>query len=69
MPPLEAALQDELDNYASYHPGYDEYNFDLDSIEHDPYVLISILTAYHQGRGRRARSSQHYKCSLTGSTP
>ena len=46
---LEAALQDELDNYASYHPGYDEYNFDLDSIEHDPYVLISILTAYHQG--------------------
>ena len=27
---LEAELQDELDNYESYHPGYDEYRFDLD---------------------------------------
>ena len=46
---MEAALQNELDNYASLHPGYDEYNFDLDEIGHDPYVLISILTAYHRG--------------------
>lgn len=46
---MEAALQNELDNYASLHPGYDEYNFDLDEISHDPYVLISILTAYHRG--------------------
>ena len=30
-------------------PGYDEYRFDLDEIEHDPYVLISILTAFHEG--------------------
>ena len=45
---LEAALQNEVDNYPSYHPGYDEYRYDLDSIGHDPYVLISLLTAYHQ---------------------
>ena len=46
---LEAELQNELDNYESYHPGYDEYRFDLDEIGHDPYVLISILSAFHEG--------------------
>ena len=46
---MEAELQRELDNYAALHPGYDEYVFDLDSIEHDPYVLISILSAFHDG--------------------
>ena len=46
---MEAELQYELDNYESLHPGYDEYRFDLDDIEHDPYVLISILTAFHEG--------------------
>lgn len=46
---LEAALQNELDHYESYHPGYDEYRFDLDEIGHDPYVLISILSAFHEG--------------------
>ena len=46
---MEAELQYELDNYESLHPGYDEYRFDLDEIEHDPYVLISILTAFHEG--------------------
>ena len=46
---LEADLQHELDNYESLHPGYDEYRFDLDTIGHDPYVLISILSALHEG--------------------
>ena len=46
---LEAELQDELDHYESYHPGYDEYRFDLDTIGHDPYVLVSILSAFHEG--------------------
>ena len=46
---LEAELQNELDNYETYHPGYDEYRFDLDEIGHDPYVLISILSAFHEG--------------------
>ncbi len=46
---MEAALKNELDNYAALHPGHDEYQFDLDEIGHDPYVLISLLTAYHRG--------------------
>ena len=46
---MEADLQYELDHYESIHSGYDEYHYDLDEIEHDPYVLMSILTAYHQG--------------------
>ena len=45
---MEAELQDKLDNFESYYPGYDEYNYDLDDIEHDPYVLISILSALHE---------------------
>ena len=45
---LEAELQAYLDNYEATHD-YDEYHFDLDSIEHDPYVLISILSAFHEG--------------------
>lgn len=45
---MEAELQTYLDNYERTHD-YDEYHFDLDEIEHDPYVLISILTALHQG--------------------
>ena len=45
---MEAELKDKLDNFESYYPGYDEYNFDLDDIEHDPYVLISILSALHE---------------------
>ena len=46
---MEAELQNELDNFESLHPGYDEYRFDLDEIGHDPYVLISILSALHDG--------------------
>jgi len=45
---MEAELQRYLDTYESTHD-YDEYHFDLDTIEHDPYVLISIITALHQG--------------------
>ena len=44
---MEAELQDYLDNYENTHD-YDEYHFDLDAIEHDPYVLISILSALHE---------------------
>ena len=45
---MEVELQDYLDSYESTHD-YDEYHFDLDSIEHDPYVLISILSVLHEG--------------------
>ena len=45
---LEAELQEYLDTYEVTHD-YDEYHFDLDDIEHDPYVLISMLSALHEG--------------------
>ena len=45
---MEAELQRYLDTYESTHD-YDECHFDLDTIEHDPYVLISMITALHQG--------------------
>lgn len=45
---MEAELQRYLDTYESTHD-YDEYHFDLDTIEHDPYALISMITALHQG--------------------
>jgi len=45
---MEAELRRYLDTYESTHD-YDEYHFDLDTIEHDPYVLISMITALHQG--------------------
>ena len=44
---MEAELQQYLDTYESTHD-YDEYHFELDDIEHDPYVLISILTAWYE---------------------
>ena len=45
---MEAELQAYLDSYEATHD-YDEYHFDLDAIEHDPYVLISLLTALKGG--------------------
>ena len=44
----EDELREYLDTYEATH-NYDEYHFDLDEIEHDPYVLISILSALHEG--------------------
>ncbi len=46
---MEAELQDMLDNIENEYPGYDEYRVNADEIEHDPYVLISILSAWHEG--------------------
>ena len=45
---MEAALEAYLEDYEETHE-YDEYKYTLDSIEHDPYVLISILTALRGG--------------------
>ena len=46
---LETELSDYLDSYESTHD-YDEYHFDLDEIEHDPYVLLSLLCSLHEGQ-------------------
>ena len=45
---MEAELQEYLDTYETTHD-YDEYHFELDEIGHDPYVLLSILSALHEG--------------------
>lgn len=44
----ETDLQDELNQYEELHSGYDEYRYELDTISHNPYVLISILSALFQ---------------------
>ena len=46
---METELQDMLNNIEREYPGYDEYRVNADEIEHDPYVLISILSAWHEG--------------------
>ena len=45
----EAALQAEIDNIESSHPGYDEYRYDLDMIGHNPHELAAFLSAVLQG--------------------
>lgn len=47
---MEADLQYKLDNYEVLYPDYDEYHYDLDEIQHDPYVLISMLTVLQGGQ-------------------
>ena len=47
---MEQELQNELDQYERYHPGYDEYIVDADEIWHDPYVLIAIISACIDGQ-------------------
>ena len=46
---MEDELREYLDTYEQTHD-YDEYHFDLDEIKHDPYVLLSILSALHDGQ-------------------
>ena len=46
---LEDELRDYLDTYTRTHD-YDEYHFDLDDIQHDPYVLLSMISAWHEGK-------------------
>ena len=45
---MEDELREYLNSYERTHD-YDEYHFDLDEIEHDPYVLISMITALKGG--------------------
>ena len=41
---LEAALRRKLNNIERTHSGYDEYRYELDEINHNPYELASYLT-------------------------
>lgn len=54
----EAALQDEIDNIESSHPGYDEYRYDLDMIGHDPHELAAYLSAVLQGYTRASAQAE-----------
>ena len=54
----EAALQAEIDNIESSHPGYDEYRYDLDMIGHDPPELAAYLSAVLQGYTRASAQAE-----------
>ena len=42
---MEDELDRRIDSIESEYPGYDEYRYSLDEIGHNPYALISYLTA------------------------
>ena len=44
---LEMKLQKQINNIETDYPDYDEYRYNLDAIGHDPFVLISYLSAVH----------------------
>lgn len=54
---MEHDLQDEIDHYERYHPGYDEYLVDAAEIWHDPYVLTAIVSAYFDGQAWTVESA------------
>ena len=54
----EAALQAEIDNIESSHPGYDECRYDLDMIGHDPHELAAYLSAVLQGYTRASAQAE-----------
>lgn len=45
---LETALQTTIDNIETDHPGYDEYNYSLAEISHNPYELAALLTVLYE---------------------
>ena len=44
---LELDLQNEIDRVETDYPGYDEYSYNLGEIGHNPFTLISYLSAVH----------------------
>lgn len=44
---LESDLKQQIDNAEQSHPGYDEYDYQVGTIGHDPHELISYLTAMY----------------------
>ncbi len=43
----ELELQNEIDEIETDYPDYDEYDYNLEEIGHDPYVLINYLSAIY----------------------
>ncbi len=45
---LENDLKDKMDDIESDYPDYDEYNYYLDEVGHNPYQLAAILTVIYE---------------------
>lgn len=45
---IEEALRNEINNIERNNPGYDEYNYNLAAIEHDPFELATLLTVLYE---------------------
>ena len=45
---LEANLQEWINNMESEEPGHEEYRYNIGPIEHDPFILISYLSAKYE---------------------
>lgn len=52
----ENELREEIERYASSHPQYDEYRYELDEIWHDPHALISLVSAHANGEWSAQRA-------------
>ena len=69
---METALDNQISNIESTHPGYDEYRYDLAEIGHNPYELASYLTVLFEDYTRAEAQStlqslfaQQYTLTLT----
>ena len=45
---LETVLQNKVDSIETDHPGYDEYNYSLSEISHNPFELAALLTVLYE---------------------
>lgn len=45
---LEDTLQNTLSNIETDHPGYDEYNYSLNEVSHNPFELAALLTVLYE---------------------
>ena len=53
---LEKELDKKIKRTPTDHPGYNEYQYHLDPIEHDPWQLTSFLTTLYNDYTQRGRS-------------
>jgi hypothetical protein len=72
---LESSLQQRINNIPTDYPGYNEYNYSLDPIGHDPFELASYLTAKYNAYTQAAVNgdlsvilSQQYTLTVTSVT-
>ena len=45
---MESELQNEVDHVKENYPGYDEYNYSLSEISHNPFELAALLTVLYE---------------------